>query len=56
MINSNSLDLAATKKIGTEVKKVVNKLYSNLEIDIDGIYKPLLLLKYVLGSRIGSLS
>ena len=33
-----------------ELKKNINKEYSNLEIDIDGIFKPLILLmkkKYV---------
>ena len=38
------------KKVADELKDQINKEYSNLEIDIDGIFKPLILLmkkKYV---------
>jgi len=38
------------KNIAEELKKNINKEYSNLEIDVDGIFKPLILLmkkKYV---------
>ena len=45
MINSNSTDLAQVKEIGNIVKKEVNKLYKSLELDVDGIFKSMLLLK-----------
>lgn len=45
MINTNSTDLDAVKKIGVQVTKEVNKLYKSLELDIDGIFKSMLLLK-----------
>ncbi|XP_031555098.1 DNA polymerase alpha catalytic subunit-like [Actinia tenebrosa] len=45
MINTNSTDLGEVKKIGNKVKSEVNKLYRLLEIDIDGIFKSMLLLK-----------
>ena len=45
MINTNSTDLAQVKSIGRQVTKEVNKLYKCLELDIDGIYKSMLLLK-----------
>lgn len=45
MINSNSTDLAAVKEMGNLVKKEVNKLYKSLELDMDGIFKSMLLLK-----------
>ncbi|XP_073255536.1 DNA polymerase alpha catalytic subunit-like isoform X2 [Porites lutea] len=45
MINTNSNDLAEVRKIGNKVKNEVNKLYRLLEIDIDGIFKSMLLLK-----------
>jgi DNA polymerase alpha subunit A len=45
MISTNSTDFAEVKKIGNEMKKTVNKLYTNLEIDIDGIFKCILLLR-----------
>jgi DNA polymerase alpha subunit A len=45
MINTNCVDLVEVKKIGNEVKKEVNKLYRALEIDLDGIFKSMLLLK-----------
>eukprot|EP00602_Paraphysomonas_sp_CaronLab_P000598 CAMPEP_0185022260 /NCGR_PEP_ID=MMETSP1103-20130426/4977_1 /TAXON_ID=36769 /ORGANISM="Paraphysomonas bandaiensis, Strain Caron Lab Isolate" /LENGTH=1359 /DNA_ID=CAMNT_0027554251 /DNA_START=80 /DNA_END=4156 /DNA_ORIENTATION=+ len=45
MINTNSTDLGIAKKIGNEVKKEVNKLYRSLELDTDGIFKSMLLLK-----------
>lgn len=38
------------KGIADDLKKSINKEYTNLEIDIDGIFKPILLLmkkKYV---------
>ncbi|XP_065671533.1 DNA polymerase alpha catalytic subunit isoform X2 [Hydra vulgaris] len=45
MINTNSNDLNEVRKIGSKVKSEVNKLYKTLEIDIDGIFKSMLLLK-----------
>nr|XP_002123526.4 DNA polymerase alpha catalytic subunit [Ciona intestinalis] len=45
MINTNSTDLDNAFKLGNQVKSEVNKLYRLLEIDIDGVYKSLLLLK-----------
>ncbi|KAA0704573.1 DNA polymerase alpha catalytic subunit [Triplophysa tibetana] len=45
MINSNSTNLEEVYKLGNKVKSEVNKLYKLLEIDIDGVFKSLLLLK-----------
>jgi len=45
MINTNTTDLTEVRKIGNKVKNEVNKLYRLLEIDIDGIFKSMLLLK-----------
>lgn len=45
MINTNSMDLIAAKKLGQEIKKAVNKCYRLLELDLDGVFKRMLLLK-----------
>ncbi|XP_029313854.1 DNA polymerase alpha catalytic subunit isoform X1 [Cottoperca gobio] len=45
MINTNSRCLEEVYKLGNKVKAEVNKLYKLLEIDIDGVFKSLLLLK-----------
>ncbi|CBY12070.1 unnamed protein product [Oikopleura dioica] len=45
MINSNSTNISEVMKLGNLVKKEVNKHYRLLEIDIDGAYKSMLLLK-----------
>ncbi|XP_068604329.1 DNA polymerase alpha catalytic subunit [Brachionichthys hirsutus] len=45
MINTNSRSLEEVFKLGNKVKAEVNKLYKLLEIDIDGVFKSLLLLK-----------
>lgn len=45
MINTNSTNLDEVMKLGNKVKSEVNKLYKLLEIDIDGVFKSLLLLK-----------
>ncbi|XP_062336085.1 DNA polymerase alpha catalytic subunit isoform X2 [Osmerus eperlanus] len=45
MINTNSNTLEEVYKLGNKVKAEVNKLYKLLEIDIDGVFKSLLLLK-----------
>jgi DNA polymerase alpha subunit A len=36
MINTQSCDLAEVTRIGKEIKTNVNKLYSLLEIELDG--------------------
>ena len=45
MINTNSTSLEEVMKLGGEVKRQVNKRYRMLEIEIDGIFKCMLLLK-----------
>ncbi|CAM9549186.1 unnamed protein product [Ectocarpus fasciculatus] len=45
MINTNSTDLPHVRQLGLKVKQEVNKLYKSLELDIDGIFKSMLLLK-----------
>ncbi|KAG0614550.1 hypothetical protein M758_6G185500 [Ceratodon purpureus] len=45
MIHSGLEDLAAAKAIAVKVIKEVNKKYRLLEIDLDGVYKRMLLLK-----------
>ena len=45
MIDSNTRDLQEAEKIAQRVKTEVNKLYKLLEIDVDGIYKAMLLLR-----------
>ena len=45
MVNSNMENMDEVFKIGNKVKSEVNKYYKTLEIDIDGVYKSLLLLK-----------
>ncbi|XP_028935411.1 DNA polymerase alpha catalytic subunit [Ornithorhynchus anatinus] len=45
MINTNSADLDEVFKLGNKVKSEVNRLYRRLEIDVDGVFKSLLLLK-----------
>ncbi|XP_031752563.1 DNA polymerase alpha catalytic subunit isoform X3 [Xenopus tropicalis] len=45
MINTNCNNLEEVFKLGNRVKSEVNKSYKLLEIDIDGIFKSLLLLK-----------
>ncbi|XP_049604706.1 DNA polymerase alpha catalytic subunit [Syngnathus scovelli] len=45
MINTNSRCMEEVMKLGNKVKAEVNKLYKLLEIDIDGVFKSLLLLK-----------
>ncbi|XP_062567518.1 DNA polymerase alpha catalytic subunit-like [Saccostrea cucullata] len=45
MINTNCTDLDMVYKVGNKVKSEVNKLYRLLEIDIDGVFKSMLLLK-----------
>ncbi|XP_061483331.1 DNA polymerase alpha catalytic subunit isoform X3 [Rhineura floridana] len=45
MINTNITNLEEVFKLGNKIKSEVNKLYKLLEIDIDGVFKSLLLLK-----------
>ncbi|KAM8977106.1 DNA polymerase alpha catalytic subunit [Pelodytes ibericus] len=45
MINTNCNNLEEVFKLGNKVKSEINKSYKLLEIDIDGIFKSLLLLK-----------
>lgn len=45
MVNTNSTDYDQVYKIGYEIKKAINKLYRQVELDIDGVFKSLLLIK-----------
>ncbi|KAM3836858.1 DNA polymerase alpha catalytic subunit [Vipera latastei] len=45
MINTNLTKLEEVFKLGNKIKSEVNKLYKLLEIDVDGVFKSLLLLK-----------
>lgn len=45
MIDSGTKDLDTAEKLANDIKLEVNKLYRLLEIDVDGIFKCLLLLK-----------
>ena len=45
MIYTNTTDLTEVKKMGQELKKAVNKRYNLLEIEIDGFFQRMLLLK-----------
>lgn len=45
MIDSNTRVLEEAEKIAQKVKVEVNKLYRLLEIDVDGIFKSMLLLR-----------
>ena len=45
MVNTNSNDFDEVFKLGREVKQAVNKLYRLLELDIDGVFRYMLLLK-----------
>ncbi|KAL5033467.1 DNA-directed DNA polymerase alpha catalytic subunit pol1 [Batrachochytrium dendrobatidis] len=45
MIYTNSTDLAEVKRIGQELKRAVNKRYNLLEIELDGFFERMLLLK-----------
>lgn len=44
MINSHSTDYDEVLKIGQSIKQAVNKIYRQVELDIDGVYKYMLLL------------
>ncbi|CAL4103579.1 unnamed protein product, partial [Meganyctiphanes norvegica] len=45
MINTNCTDFELVFTLGQKIKSEVNKLYKLLELDVDGVYKYMLLLK-----------
>jgi hypothetical protein len=45
MINTRSTELQAVLKIGHRLKEEINKLHSKVQIEIDGVFKTMLLLK-----------
>lgn len=45
MVNTGSTDIEEVKQLGERVKKEVNKRYKLLEIELDGVFKCMLLLK-----------
>lgn len=45
MINTKILDYDQVFKIGNKIKQEINRLYKQVELDIDGVFKYLLLLK-----------
>ncbi len=45
MVSTKSHDLAAVREMGDKIKRAVNKYYRGLELDMDGIFKSMLLLK-----------
>lgn len=44
-VNSNATELSEALRISSEFKKVVNKRYDKLEIDLDAVFQRLLLLQ-----------
>lgn len=45
MVNSRTFDVTEAKRIAATIRSSVNKLYSKLEIDLDRIFKQILLIK-----------
>ena len=45
MVYTAQTNLAEVKKIASEIKKAVNSRYKLLEIEVDGLYKSMLLLQ-----------
>lgn len=45
MINTNVQDLEQVYRFGASIKQAVNKIYKQIELEIDGVFKRLLLLK-----------
>merc|ERR1712157_49399 len=45
MIYTDSVNYSEVLQLGNKVKLAVNKLFSQLEIEIDGVYRSILLLK-----------
>lgn len=44
-VYDNAPPTTQVKEIGNQVKREVNKLYKSLELDLDGVFKSMLLLK-----------
>lgn len=45
MVYTNSTDMGHVVGLGQQIKKLVNKHYQLLELDLDGVFKTMLLLK-----------
>jgi DNA polymerase alpha subunit A len=45
MINTNSKEIEIVYKIGNQIKLEINRMYRLLELEIDGVFRFLLLLK-----------
>jgi DNA polymerase alpha subunit A len=45
MIHTATTDLAQTKALAANAKKEINKLFKLLEVELDGVFKPMLLLQ-----------
>lgn len=45
MVNTGLTDISKAKEIALLIKKTINKKYKQLELDLDGIFKTMLLLK-----------
>jgi DNA polymerase elongation subunit (family B) len=45
MVATGSNDLLEVQKLGQRIKEAINKRYRKLELEIDGIFKVMLLLK-----------
>lgn len=45
MVSTGTNDVADSRQIAEEIKEKVNNLYRTLEIELDGVFKTLLLLK-----------
>lgn len=45
MINTNCVDYEQVFSIGNKIKQEINKLYKNVELEVDGVFKYMLLLK-----------
>jgi DNA polymerase alpha subunit A len=45
MISTGLTDIKEVMQLGNTLKKEINKLFNKLEIDIDGIFKSILLQK-----------
>ena len=45
MIHTGTSDVAAARQLGANIKREVNRRYRLLEIELDAVYKTMLLLK-----------
>lgn len=45
MINTGLSDIKEVRPVGDELKKSINKMFKLLEIEVDGIFQSMLLLK-----------